>query len=941
MENKKLIEVGLPLDPINEQAHREKYIRKGHPSSLHTWWARRPLAACRAVLFASLVDDPSTHPAIFDDEAAQDRERRRLFDLIEKLVNWDNTTNKDVFDQAREEIAKSALRRAGKDVPQNLTEDDVRHVLQNEIPIIVDPFSGGGSIPLEAQRLGLHVLAGDLNPIPTLITRALTELPHGYSGVAPRNPEAQKQQLIDDDDELGFGGLGEDVIHYGEQLADIVRDMVAGSYPDVTITEELVEEYEHLDGLEGETLPVEAWLWARTITCPNPGCSVTVPLTKSFRICKKEGREGWVKPSVTGDDIDFSIAFSPEDIPEGTVSRSGAQCLACETPIDFEYIRGQGRNGSIGEMLMATIIRTEEGYLYLPPTEGQVEAARAGDPPWVPEEKLPVDALGFRVQNYGISKYHQLFNHRQLMVLSTFAEQLSHVQEQVEDDTGDPEYARVVSTFLGFVIGRLAEYNSKLTYWDDRSPSIQKTFSLPTLQMRWGFPETNPFGNFSGNWGKLLQRVAEVLDYLPEDAAQAEVRREDAQELVQTTDGVVICTDPPYYDNIGYAALSDYFYVWLKRALSSIHPDLFETILTPKQNELIAEPGRHQNSEAAAEFFETGLTEFFNSTRDRLDPGYPMTTFYAFKQREEMDDGGSRSTGWETFLKGLMQAGLTITGTWPLRTEVSGGLRNVGRNSLASSVVLSCRPRAGDAGSIPKREFLSELRSHLEEAVEDLQKANIAPVDMPQAALGPGMSVYSQYDSILQADGSKLPVGDAISIINREVNDILGHAESEMDPDTQFGVTWFEQHRYETGKFGEAEVVFKAKGVSGKGVGDAGIADVKGGNVRLLRRQELPPDWDPKDDDRLTVWECTQHLIRTLENEGEEQAAELLTAIRDAEPGMAEDARDLAYRLYSICERKDWADEALAYNNLVVEWPRLQELAARGKGPLDEFVEED
>ena len=927
VHRKKLIEVALPLAAINAASAREKSIRHGHPSTLHLWWARRPLAACRAVLFAQLVDDPSSVPEEFPDEAAQERERRRLFGVVERLVKWENSNCSRVIGAARREIARSVARGLGVAVPRTRTEVDA--FLARHAPPAVDPFCGGGSIPLEAQRLGLCARGSDLNPVAVLITKALIEIPPRFAGLPPVNPEAQarfaKSAVWSG---KGAEGLAEDVRHYGRWMREEARKRIGHLYPRARLA-------------DGSEATVIAWLWARTVASPNPAVrGAHVPLVRSFVLSSKKGKRAWVEPVIdpSGRAWRFTVRSGSGTPPEGTVGRRGGRCLLTGAPMPFDHIRSEGRAGRMGARMMAVVAEGKRGRVYLDPTEEMEEAARQAEPAWRPDGSLPEKALGFRVRQYGMRDYADLFTPRQLAALTTFSDLVAEARERVKRDAPGCAYADAVATYLGLAIGKLANRGASLCAWNKTSPQVDTAFTDQALPMSWDFCEANPFSNSTGNFVGQVEYLANVMGTLPTAAAQAAVIQQDATGETHGVDGAVVATDPPYYDNIGYADLSDFFYIWLRRALSGVHPDLFRTLRTPKAAELVATPYRFGgDKEEARRFFETGLGRTIAHMRAAQAPGYPMTLFYAYKQAETKTDGGGNgataSTGWETMLSGIVENGFTITGTWPVRSERNQGVK-AGVNALASSIVLACRPRAGDAPSAARRDFAQALRRELPDAIRRLQAENVAPVDLAQAAIGPGMAVFSRYARVLEADGAPMPVRAALAEINRVLDETLAEAEGEMDADTRFCVAWFEQYGIAERAYGEAEVLFTAKNTSFRGLEEAGVIVGGGGKVRLKRRDELEEGWDPARDRRLVDWECAQHLVRAMTEEaggGVADAARLAHAMGSAR---AEKARALAYRLYTVSERKGWAGEALACNILVASWPQIRakaaELAAGG-----------
>ena len=895
---KKLIEVALPLDAINAASAREKSIRKGHPSTLHLWWARRPLAAARAVLFASLVDDPSSRPENFPDEGSQEKERSRLFRIIEEITKWANTQNHDVVEMARAEI---------------------RHNTGTGLPTVVEPFAGGGSIPLSAQFLGLDVQASDLNPVAVLITKALVELPPKFSGQHPIGPT--EDHRLHQTDWPGASGLAEDVRRYSRWMDQQARELIGENYPTVALPPE--------EG--GGRATVIAWIWARTVTCPNPACGATMPLLNSFVLSRRRNREAWIDPvpNQSRGTVDFKVRRGPGYPQSGTVNRTGATCLCCGSTAPLQEVRNMSQAGDLGYQLLCIVGEGTRRRIYIEANHKHIQASQIEISLPILGTSLPKSALGFRVQGYGLTTHDQLFTARQLQTMVTFTDLVGEAREKVIIDGGNEDYADAITTYLGLAIGRLANRGSSQCFWDPGGGNVQQVFARPALPMIWTYAEANPFSESSGNFLGQVDYIVQALKNVPAQG-MASVSHLDARALRQANGSITVCTDPPYYDNVPYADLSDFFYVWLRRCLRDVYPDLFSTILVPKTHELIAEPARHDGDwNTAAAFFEDGLYHTFTNILAAQDHEYPFTLFYAFKQAEETADGTSRvSTGWEKMLKGLIDAGATITGTWPMRTEQPGGLREVGRAALASSIVLVCRRRPPDAPLTTRRDFISALRAELPDALRRLQQGNIAPVDLAQASIGPGMAVFSRYSKVIEAEGTAMPVRAALAVINQVLDEVLASQEADFDGDTRWAVAWFEQHGLDEGSAGVAETLSKAKNTSISGLVQAGILEQRGNKCRLLNRGELDEDWTPGGDDRITVWEVVQHLIRTLEAEGEAAAGALLASVG----GLGEPARELAYRLYSTCEKKGWSEEALAYNGLVVAWPELVKRAAQGAG---------
>lgn len=1022
---KKLIEVALPLAAINAESAREKSIRHGHPSTLHLWWARRPLAACRAVLFSSLVDDPDSDPEYFKRDGSVDEDlagikRADLFNLIEELVMWENSNNPDVIRTARAEIARcvasrlietGVLQKNGNfeftvkepswkvntpsapdrhstielrkflsahcrpipagfdakvgrvrftfDVSRLPPAEAVNAFLAQHAPPVLDPFAGGGSIPLEAQRLGLRAYASDLNPVPVLINKALIEIPPKFAGRPPVNSDpraggpagkgkGKKSKTLIEKEWHGAEGLAEDVRFYGQWMCDEAEKRIGHLYPKVEVTAEMARDRADLLPYVDQQLTVIAWLWARTVASPNPAANgAHVPLVKSFSLSGKSGKVAWVEPIIDRERnlYTFAVRTGVGKIPAGTVGRNrGDRCMLTGEPITREYIRKEGRSSRLGTRLLAVVAEGHRERIYLSPLpEYELFADRISLPANIPDTEIVGDTRYLTPTTYGMTQHRHLFTNRQLVTLTTFSDLVNVARELVKRDyptdsgTADEAdaYADAVATYLGEGIGKLATFHNTLAYWRAKEGKSAAGFGRQALAMTWDFVEVNPFAGAGGDAAEILAKAAPgVIRNLPAIQSGVVAQR-DACEAECEAGQPLISTDPPYYDNVPYADLSDFFYVWLRRALSTIHRDLFMTLLTPKAAELVADPYRQGGADGAKQFFERGLERVFGRLGHLENPEFPLTIYYAFKQ-SETDEGEDNepaetvsttaSTGWETMLIALVKSNFLILGTWPLRTENKTRMRATGSggsNALASSIVLVCRPRSDNASLATRKEFITAMRRELPEALRNLQRGNIAPVDLAQAAIGPGMAVFSRYGKVLESDGSAMTVRTALGLINQSLDEVLAEQEGEFDSDTRWALTWFDQFGMEEGAFGEAETLSKAKNTAVSGLVEAGIITSRANKVQLVKRSELALDWNPATDKRLTVWEVTQHLIHRLDQQGETGAATLVGQLGS----VAEVSRDLAYRLYSTCERKKWAQEALAYNSLVVAWPELTKLA--------------
>ena len=1047
---KKLIEVALPLDAINAASVREKSIRHGHPSTLHLWWARRPLAAARAVIFSQMVDDPSAHPERFPTEQAQTQERERLFGIIEKLVKWENTNDAKVLAQAREEIRESWLRTCidNADHPRAAALFD-----PDRLPAFHDPFAGGGALPLEAQRLGLEAHASDLNPVAVLINKAMIEIPPRFAGRPPVNPDAQAEFARGARwNGKGAQGLAEDVRYYGRWMRDEAEKRIGHLYPKIEVTGAMAAERPDLKRYVGRRLTVIAWLWARTVKSPNPAfAQVDVPLASTFMLSTKKGKEAWVEPvieaggyrftvktgapgarvpeagaseagipeaGVPGNGVPETEADIPKDGASGNAGVSPAQgtklgrganfrCLMSDAPIPGDYIKAEGRAGRMGARLMAIVAEGDRSRVYLPPTPEQEEVARKVAPEWRPDVEFFQQALGFRIGNYGMTKWSDLFTPRQLVALTTFSDLVQEAIVRIKHDTlgarasrplkenaggtpahldddtplvesgsgarayaeagalgtraasplehnangtpvsrrdtpfpgGEPAlrnggagmtaYAQAVAVYLAFAVSKTSNRASTICTFKMSVECPGDTFGRQAVPMSWDYAEANTLNGPSGSFGSMVENVVAGLlsNGASRDSCGTATQADAAFQTVGSNK--IISTDPPYYDNIGYADLSDFFYVWLRRSLKPVFPELLVTLAVPKTEELVATPYRHGSKDEAETFFLDGMTSAIRQLSEQTHPVYPVTIYYAFKQSETKAAAGTASTGWETFLDAVIRSGFAITGTWPVRTERENRKRNQGSNALASSIVLVCRRRPPDTPPTSRRDFLATLRSELPPALAELQKSNIAPVDFAQAAIGPGMAIFTRSARVLEADGSPMSVRSALVEINRTLDETLARQEGDLDPDTRFCVAWYEQYGTGERPYGEAEVLFSAKNTSFEGLQRAGVVVGGKGKVRLRHRDELDPDWNPETDRRITDWEGAQHLTRSLTAERGGGVAEAARLVLGMGAERADKARALAYRLYSLAERKRWTDEAHAYNILVTSWPQIRTEAAR------------
>lgn len=901
---KKLIEVALPLEAINEESAREKSIRHGHPSTLHLWWARRPLATARAVIWSSLVDDPSSHPEQFPTEEAQQRERERLFGILTRLVKWENSNDEAILAEAKAEIMKST---------------------DNNPPALLDPFAGGGAIPLEAQRLGLEAHAHDLNPVAVMINKAMIEIPPKFANLRPVNPES-RHQFGSSAAPKGAAGLAEDVRYYGEWMKREAYKRIGHLYPKAKLA-------------DGSEATVIAWIWARTVKCPNPACGCEMPLASSFILSKKKGNEAYIEPDTTGTEITYRVKYGKGSEVCPKIAQGKFKCIRCNEGIPKDYPKVESKAGRMGKKLLAIVAEGKNGRVYLTPNSEQISAADCPIPDDYPTGPLAPHFTGGSCVPYGLDEFHKLFTNRQLTALTTFSALVGEAQKKAEADavsagmfndhialadggTGARAYGEAVGVYLAFVVDKMADRGSSICSWDNTRDGLRNTFGRQAIPMVWDYAEGNPFSNSSGCIDNMLDWVIKCICEFPA-SAKGNVKQFDAQSDSGLRN-IMVSTDPPYYDNIGYADLSDFFYVWMRQALKETYPKVFRTMLVPKAEELVATPYRFDGSvEKARDFFEDGMfntcCRLFEYARDDV----PVTIYYAFKQSETDSDDSTASTGWETMLSAIIRAGFAITGTWPMRTEMANRSIASGTNALASSIVLVCRKRPQDARSVTRREFINALHREMRPALEKLQSANIAPVDLAQSAIGPGIGVFSRYKSVLEADGKPMRVRAALQIINQELDSFYNEQEGEMDRESRFCVELFSQYAFNNIKFGDADILARAKNTSVQALADRGVMMAAKGQVRLLTREEIPEVVRPTEE---CTWLLTQQLARTLEKGGVKECAQIVMNIFGSN---GEDAKALAYRLYTICERKNWAQEGYAYNNLVVAWPEIQNMAAQ------------
>jgi putative DNA methylase len=951
---KKLIEVSIPLEAINKASAKEKSIRHGHPSTLHLWWARRPLAACRAVLFAQLVDDPSAWPDKFPTEEAQDAERRRLHKVIEDMVPWEASNDERILNAARWEIARSVAWGLGEEPPSPADSKAILNYLQTKAPPVYDPFSGGGSIPLEAQRLGLRAYGSDLNPVAVLIGKALVEIPPKFAGLPPVNPKLRAEIARGGKwNGKGAQGLAEDVRYYGQWMRDEAEKRIGHLYPKAKLP-------------GGGEATVIAWLWARTVRSPDPAAKgAIVPLVSSFMLSTKEGKKAWVEPVIDSSAPEGwrfevktgSLTQASEEIlkrgTKGAGRGSSFTCVLTGSVISGDYIKAEGMADRMHARLMAIVAEGSRQRLYISPTPEHEELARRAERDesladariGVLNQPVPARLTGGTCYGYGLTSFDKLFTARQLLALTTFSDLVGEAREKADIDAraashssgarlvdlgvGAEAYADAVATYLGFGLSRAINYSSSLCVWSSHAKDelAKQVFLRQALPMTWDFAETSPFSSSGGSLTNSIEWLYRAMVFLV-PASAGTIENRDAAKNDFPKD-IVVSTDPPYYDNVGYADLSDYFFVWLRRSLMSVWPVLFRRLTTPKSEELVASVHRHGGRDHAERFFMEGMSTALSAMRKSSGDLAPLTIYYAFKQ-SEVEAEGTSSAGWSSFLQAIVDSGLVVDGTWPMRTELVGNLKK-GVNALASSIVLVCRKRGVDAPSITRADFMRLLKKELPNAIDDIRKAGVGPVDMQQSVIGPGMGVFSRHTRVLEDDDSAMPVKTALTLINRVWEEIDQEVEASLDPETQVALAWFGSYGFEARSSGELITLANAKNISSDALFASGVFQDLRGKTALRKREDLPIDWTPKKDKTLTVWECVQHTARVLnaKDGGGPAAAKLVAEMG----GRAADARTLAYRLFEIATQKGWSAEARVYNELAQEWPKLEDLVTKEAKP--------
>lgn len=897
---RKLIEVALPLDEINAACKADKDRKTGTIRNLHKWFAPMPLPAWRALLFAAMIDDPE------DDTLRAD-----LLGVIKQLV----ANGADLPDDAALADAKARLRAQFPD----------------GMPTVFDPFCGGGSTLIEAQRLGAPTRGSDLNPVPALITRTVTQiLPKIWDG-QPLHPAAvgDRARLARNERQLtfpaaeqsraplrGYAGIVQDVNHYAAQIQDRVLRRLSKNYR----------------SQDGEN--VVAWLWARTARCPNPSCGIDTVLTTSWWLAKRKNELAWLEPIVRDGRVDITVESGrahgqAQDSPK--IGDGVFECLACKATLDGRYLRSQGKDGRLGLRMTAVVADVAGRRRYRAPTQQDLDAAAVTDLD-SSFAAVPINSggQGIRVGLYGVSTWDEIFSPRQRIWLTALADEVARVPSVVTADGGAQEWAVAAATLLGLAVGRVAQYESTQVRWfiDSRSGAGQAlpAFGRHDVPMQWDFVEPAP-SSVAGSFTGAVRSITAGLSQA--SRGDGVVVRQDAR-VARLAEPGLVATDPPYFDAIGYADHSDYFYIWHRRALKDVHPDLYGTAAAPKGGELTAIPVHHGNSkDAAREYFIEGFTEAFNNLQQSLRPDLPMLVVYASKEQKATKQ---EETRWSSILTAMIAADLEITGAWPIHGTGTNRMVGIGTNAVATYVVMTCRPRESTAMSISLTDFTRALRRELGPAVRDLQASSILPVDLAQAAMGPGMRIYSRYRAVLDQAGSRVPVEHAMRLINSALAEVLDEQEGELDPASRFAIRWWETYGWEPGTFGEADKAARPLGIGVDDVVRSQVATSRANKVQLRGSGAMDPRWTPTNDIQPTAWEAVHHLAHKLiDRGGELEAAELMASLGNLhDPAMA-----LVYRLHDIAAKKSRAADQERYNALINSWSELVKLSKDASPTLE------
>ena len=934
---KKLIESCIPTSLINEEAQRRKQrAPKGLPNSFHKWWAQKPMSIAKAVLFAQLVDDPIYNDEEFPTQNDREVEQKRLFSIMENISLWENLHNEELLNLARQEIKKSWIR-FQKDNKTSLP-----------MPRFLDPFAGGGSLPISAQWLGLSSLGSDLNPVAVLINKCKIELPYKFANLPQISPE--NRDLNISKNIVGNQNLKKDIIYYGKRLEQIVKEKIGEKY---NLSQKLCDEIKKENHLiNNENITSVAWIWCKTVASPNPGFShCKVPLASSFLLSNRNSKKVFNDLEIKKDKYKFQVKTNTDKdlildkFKKGTTEGKSFKCILSGDIITHEYIRSEGKKGNLDKRLMAIVADTPRGRIYISPESEDEILEQSVEPKWYPSTQFS-EGAGFRVANYGAKKWSDIFTKRQLLYLTTTSDEIRNLELEIQKDAlsagyiedsksitdkgiGAKAYSQAISSYLACVLDRMAYYGSSLTTWLPKDNALRDCMPRQSLAMSWEFAECNPFGKSSGSFKTCLNSVTNFLDNATLDTKGESLNR-DICLFEESNEQFIISTDPPYFDAIGFADLSDFFYVWQRSSLKHIYKSLYSFISTPKDSEIVSNIKRHGGKSESSDFFMNKMSLALTSLRKASHPAYPITIYYAFKQIEKVDEKGFTNTGWEAFLSAIIKSGMKIISTLPMQTEGKGRIRNNKSNALTSSIIMVCEPKSKDAPIMTKREFRNQLFEKIPKALDIFESQNMSPVDIAQAIIGPGMEIFSSASKVIKSDDTLMNVREAIQEINSTQDEVHGGKEESFDVETKFALTFYETYGYQERSFGEAEVLANALNISVEAVTKYGIFQATAGKVKLLKREDYYAEWLPSEDRFICSWEATQYLIKRLEDSGEKSAALLFKELKklNKPSNFISNCRSLAFRLYTHCEKIKKAEEALSYNGLIISWAEIERLSA-------------
>lgn len=788
MNDKRFIEVSFPIKEVGEIAAKEKNIRHGHISTLHIWWARRPLASSRATNYAALIPAPKTQ---------EELEEKKKF--IIELSKWENSLNREIIEKAREDILKA---NGGKP------------------PRILDPFAGGGSIPLEALRLGCETHAVEYNPVAVLILKCTLEYPLKYG--RPRNDRGGEWGPLTSETR---NPLVEDVKKWGEWVLEEARKEIGRFYPND----------------EDGSIPV-GYIWARTIPCQNPSCGAEIPLMRQFWLAKKSNKKVALYPYAEGKEVKFKIVGDGyEKMPEGfdpsrgTVSRAIVTCPICGSTIEANTTRKLFQEGKASQRLIAVVLRRPgtRGKRYRLATERDLEIFREAEKyleekreklmgEWeidpVPDEPLPPKGtLGFRIQGYGMKKWGDLFNARQKLTLITLTEKTRLAYRKMVEEGYDKDFAKAITSYLGLILSRTSDFLSNLVRWFNHVENPANTFARQALPMTWDYFELNPLQSVGqGTFESMMKQSINTLSLLTRIQSSVDSRNvalviglSSATELpYQDNYFDAIFTDPPYYDNVPYSYLSDFFYVWLKRSIGDLYPELFATPLNPKSKEIVAYHHNNKGFGAGKKHFESMLKKAFQEVYRVLKPNGIVTIVYTHKS----------TSGWESLINSLLESGLVPTASWPIDTEMKARLRAKESAALASSIYFVCRKvQRKEIGWF--NEVKEEIRKHIYKKLEILWKEGIGGADYFIAAIGSAIEIFGKYKKILDYEGNVVSSGKLINFIRDIVTDYIVRRvlhdgiSAELPPLTKFYVLWRWTYKEAKVHFDEARKLAQSAGI--------------------------------------------------------------------------------------------------------------------------------